>query len=238
MRAFFRAPASTTGMRILAPSAVLFMLLVGPGALPADANNPIQPGDQINGICTLAFIFDGQGPVSGKVYGLTAAHCVNRVGQSMSTQGHSGFGVVAYKGNDDRSATDFALIEIHPNVHDHVVASVRGHAQYPTGSTVSTETQAGDLLQFSGYGSSFSFTGPTREERQGTLTRDTASVFYLVGPMDFGDSGGPIVHIETGKALGIESRVGAPFGSDEGPTIEGILNKAAAAGFPLQIRTV
>ena len=41
------------------------------------------------------------------------------------------------------------------------------------------------------------------------------------------------------KALGIVSRLcGAGACSEEGPTVQGILAKAAAAGFPITLRTV
>ncbi len=225
-------------MKTRALAAVALLFLASPALLPADATNPIQPGDQINGVCTLAFIFDGVGPRAGKVYGLTAAHCVNRVGQSVSTAGHANFGTVAYHGNPNSNPWDFALIEIKSAHHSNVVASMRGHPEYPTGYTTWTETAVGDPLQFSGFGFAFSFTGPTREQRVGVLTRDNANTFHLAGPMDFGDSGGPIAHMPTGKALGIESRVGAPWGTDTGPTIEGILAKADSVGFPIQLRTV
>ncbi len=224
-------------MRALSIAAVLLFIFVGMGPASVDANNPIRPGDLINGVCTMAFIFDGQEHLSGKVYAISAAHCFSRVGQSVSTGGHPNFGTVVYMGNDANTRTDFALIEIKSSAHGSVVASVSGHPQYPTGVTSFLETRTGDLLQFSGWGTSFSFTPLTRENRVGVLTTDNVNEFYLAGPLDFGDSGGPIVHIATGKALGIESRVGVPFGSDTGPTIEGILNRLDAAGYPLVIRT-
>jgi hypothetical protein len=71
------------------------------------------------------------------------------------------------------------------------------------------------------------------------LVDDDPGSYGLVGPIIYGDSGGPLVHIPTGKALGLVSRLclGRPC-YDEGPSIEGILARAAARGFTLAIRTV
>jgi hypothetical protein len=46
------------------------------------------------------------------------------------------------------------------------------------------------------------------------------------------------VHIGTGKALGIVSRLCAGACSEEGPTVQGILAKAASRGFSVTLRTV
>ena len=46
------------------------------------------------------------------------------------------------------------------------------------------------------------------------------------------------MHVKTGKALGIVSRLCAGACSEEGPTVQGILAKAAARGFPVTLRTV
>jgi hypothetical protein len=70
------------------------------------------------------------------------------------------------------------------------------------------------------------------------LTYDDAETFGVVGPLIHGDSGGPLVHIPTGKALGSETGLCVGLCTDEGPTVQGILAKAAAAGFPVELRTV
>ena len=53
-----------------------------------------------------------------------------------------------------------------------------------------------------------------------------------------GVQGGPLVHIGTGRALGIVSRLCAGTCSEEGPTVQGILAKAASRGFSVTLRTV
>ncbi|MDQ1710854.1 MAG: hypothetical protein QOE45_304 [Frankiaceae bacterium] len=209
--------------------------------LPAPAHaagGVMQPGDVIStstGGCTLNFLFDGIGANAGKVYFATAAHCVSSIGQDVFNGANQAFGDVAYIGNAASTGTDFAFIQVRAGFA--VSPAVKGWPQYPTGSTVSTQTTAGDQIQQSGYGTSFSFTKPTQEQRKGVLVSDTATVWRFAGAMDFGDSGGPLVHIPTGKALGIESRVCIGACTDEGPTIEGVLGQTATP-FPVALRTV
>jgi hypothetical protein len=224
------------------PAVAALALLAAVLGAPAAADTPaIEPGDyvEVDGTgCTLAFVFDGTGGNAGKVYFLTAAHCVERTGQRAWTDDGGEFGTVRLVGNAGVTAQDYAFIEVDEAKEALVRAGVAGSPQWPTGSTVSGETAAGDVLQQSGWGTAFSFTTPTREWRQGYLTSDTPQVWRFAGAMDFGDSGGPLVHVETGKALGIESRVCIGVCTDEGPTVEGILAKAAARNFGVQLRTV
>lgn len=221
------------------------MALLGAALLPASTESAVGatfgPGDYMESTeqaCTLNFVFDGTGPRAGKVYVGTAAHCVNRVGEPISTDAFPNIGAVVLIGNADVTAQDYALIEVRSDLHGAVRASVRGYPQYPTGYTVSNETRIGERIQASGYGLGFDLTQPTREKRIGVLTYDNAELFEFAGAMMWGDSGGPLVHVPTGKALGIESRVCLGACTDEGPTVEGILAKAAARGYPLQLRTV
>jgi hypothetical protein len=227
-------------MRALAFAGLALLVPLAFGT-PATADTAsIEPGDDLwvgDAGCTLAFVFDGTGGNAGKVYFLTAAHCVERVGQRAETFDAGEFGTVALIGDADVTAKDYAFIEVDEAKESQVSAGVAGSPDWPTGSTVSTETAAGDLLQQSGYGTAFSFTGPTREWRQGALTFDDSEVWGFAGAMDFGDSGGPLVHIDTGKALGIESRICLGVCTDEGPTVEGILEKVADRGFGVQLRT-
>ena len=46
------------------------------------------------------------------------------------------------------------------------------------------------------------------------------------------------MHVGTGKALGIVSRLCVGVCSEEGPTVQGILAKAASRGFSVTLRTV
>lgn len=202
------------------------------------AGGVVQPGDQIwtaVGGCTLNFLFDGVGVNAGKVYFATAAHCVEKIGEDVENASGLVFGDVAYIGNADVTAWDFAFIQVRSGIA--VSPAMKGWPQYPTGYTTAVETAQGDQIQQSGFGTAYSFTKPTQEQRKGILTSDTNQIWRFAGGMDFGDSGGPLAHIKTGKALGIESRVCINVCTDEGPTIEGVLAKIATT-FPVQIRTV
>lgn len=224
------------GLSLLVLAALLFLA-------PATATiGTIQPGDQsVSGGsgCTLNFAFDGVGALAGKVYMGTAAHCVGAVGDSVSSWPYDDFGTVAIIGSAGSAPTDWAFIEVKPEFHRLVKAAVKGHPEYPTGIATRAETDAGDLIQFSGYGMVFGTVAPTQEKRVAVLTEHRQDAVLVLGPVIYGDSGGPIVHIPTGKAISLQSRlclVGACW--EIGPNYEDILRQAAARGFTVQLRTV
>ena len=203
-------------------------------AAPAAASH-IQPGayhETDVGACTLNFVYDG----SGGPYMGTAAHCVERIGDDVRDESGAVFGDVAAIGDADVTAADWALIRVRPEFVGHVNPSVKGHPQYPTGVTTASETSVGDQVQLSGYGVGFGTVPPTREQRRGSLTFDDSETHQVLATLIFGDSGGPLVHVPTGQALGIVSRLCVGLCEEEGPTVEGILAKAAAAGFPVSVR--
>lgn len=211
-----------------------------PGAVQAAAD-PIQPGDEIStsvGSCTLNFIYDGSGAQAGKVFGGTAAHCVSAVGQQVRLGSGEVFGTVAHIGNADVSKDDYAFIEILPSQVPRVSAALKGSPSFPKGVATPAETAVGDQVQLSGYGVGFGLTQPTQERRLGVVTYDDADTHEVIAPLIFGDSGGPLVHVKTGKAYGIVSRLCVGVCEEEGPTVEGLLAKAAANGFTVTLRTV
>jgi trypsin len=227
--------------RRLLAMGILGTLTILAGAMPAAGNhpaNPLQPGDIVNGPvgqCTLNFVFDGQGSLAGNVYFGIAAHCVEP-GNVMSSTGYAAFGTAVY---DDDAFTDFALIQVNTAVVPHVSSTVKGHPGLPTGVTSFAETNVGDTLKFSGYGLGFSSTSVTQERRVGVLISDNASTYCAEGPILFGDSGGPVLHGPTGKALGIVSALSISLVScsPTGPTVQASLNRASLDGFPIALRT-
>lgn len=227
-------------------SALLVAALAAAGvslaAAPAASAAPvIQPGIEIStpvGGCTTHFVFDGVDSQAGKVFIGTAAHCVQKVGDDISTGGTT-FGDVAFIGNEDTSKDDYAFIQVRPEFVSSVSAAVKGHPAYPKAVTSHTQSAVGDQIQFSGYGLGFGLTPITQEKRIGLVAADDADIYEVAGPVIFGDSGGPLVHVPTGGAYGIVSRL--CVGSlcwVEGPTIEGSLAKAKARGFTVVLRTV
>lgn len=196
--------------------------------------NPIQPGDPTSN-CTLDYVFDGS---DGNVYMGIAAHCVGS-GQRVSTHGHGNFGTVVYDAPDG-PLLDIALIEVDEDKESAVDPSVKGHPDVPTGVTDWRNTQAGDPLGVSGHGIATVATPATREQRVGPLVSDDYARFCSDVPASPGDSGGPIFHVESGKAFGIVSRI-SPIecvGTQTGPTVNGFLLQTGDAGFDLTLRTV
>jgi len=216
--------------------AAFFVALAVPGA--ASAATTLQPGAYMEtevGSCTLNFAYTGP---SGQTLLGTAAHCVDHIGQPVRDIEGVQFGTATFIGNADTTATDFAFIAVDPEDVGRVSAAVKGWPAYPTGSTVPAETLSGDSIQLSGYGLGYGTTKTTQEQRTAVMGFDDPEIYDVTGPIHWGDSGGPLVHKRTGKALGIVSRLCAGACSEEGPTVQGILSKAAAAGFPVTLRTV
>jgi Trypsin-like peptidase domain len=206
-------------------------------ALPASASAvTLQPGayhETDAGSCTLNFVYQGSATYLG-----TAAHCVERVGQRVRDIDGIEFGSVAFMGNADVTEEDYAFIQVDSEDLSRVSPAVKGHPTFPRGFTTPAETLTGDAIQLSGYGLGYGTTQPTQEQRQAVMGFDDTEYYTVTGPIHWGDSGGPLVHRRTGKALGIVSRLCAGTCSEMGPTVQGILAKAAARGFSVSLRTV
>jgi Trypsin-like peptidase domain len=215
--------------------AALVLAIALPGA--AQAAVTLQPGayhETDAGSCTLNFAYTG----GGSTYLGTAAHCVASVGQRVRDIEGVEFGSVAFIGDANTTEWDFAFIRVDAEDLGRVSPAVKGHPTFPRGSTTAAETLTGDSIQLSGYGLGYDTTPATQERRQAVMGFDDAELYTVTGPIHWGDSGGPLVHIGTGKALGIVSRLCAGTCSEEGPTVQGILAKAAARDFPVTLRTV
>jgi hypothetical protein len=199
----------------------------------------IQPGDYAvsgNAGCTLGFAFDGVGAVAGRVFFALAAHCVEAVGSEVGLGFDDAMGDVVARGDPAYTATDWALVEVRPGAVSRVRGDVRGLPAYPLGVGLADSTLSLDGVRMSGWGVPFFVTSDTREGRWGTLSFDDSTTFGVTAPIFKGDSGGPVVHVPTGTALGIVSRVCVGICTTEGPTVAGILAAAAEAGFALILR--
>ncbi|HVF19895.1 MAG TPA: trypsin-like peptidase domain-containing protein [Mycobacteriales bacterium] len=228
-----------SALRVLPLVALAATALLAPSASAAPGD--IQPGaySESNGAgCTLNFVYDGVGVNAGRTFIGTAAHCVTKLGDAVMLASGEEFGDVAFIGNEDASAPDYAFIEVRPAFLSRVNPAVKGYPAFPTGVTSPQDTALGDTIQISGHGLGFGFTALTQEKRFALMGFDDDEIHEVTGPIDFGDSGGPLVHVRTGKALGIVSRLCVGVCSEEGPTVAGLMAKAAAGGFPVQLRTV
>lgn len=243
MKQWFRRGA------IVAASAAAAAVVATP-AMQAQEAAPIQPGVSIQsegGYCTLNWIYDGTGGLTGKVYGGTAAHCVSRVGERVNlATGSLGdniqeFGSVAYIDND----LDYAFIEVDSALVGQVNPALKGHPAIPTGVSTTETAKRGDTIQFSGNGVGFHLLAPTQEQRIGVLHSNDGTHHYVLGAVSPGDSGGPVADVTDGnKALGLVNTVGLgvvnglPYAGEGGISLEGMFTDAANAGFTVALRTV
>lgn len=205
---------------------------------PGSAQELIQPGALMvapHG-CTLNFMFRGAGPEGARYIG-TAGHCVDRVGQRVGMAGGE-IGTVAFVINHDRD--DFALIQVDEELWEHMSPEVRGIGG-PAGFTTATATSAGDPVALYGHGMVLSSSEATRP-RSGVLTVDDAQEWHAAMPTIFGDSGGPVLHVPTGKAMGVVS--GVWISTDhtrphtvKGTTIERALELLDEAGLAAELVT-
>jgi hypothetical protein len=209
---------------------VLFALLATlPVARQARAaDTPIQPGAQITAPagCTMNFVFRD---AEGAQYIGTAGHCVSGTGVRVSAN-NGEFGTVVYRifaGNND----DFALIEIDPSRYDEVNPSMRRWGG-PTGVTTADTTGIGDTTLQYGYGIGYGSTEVTRP-RAGALWNDNDREYRAEHPAIFGDSGGPVLHGPTGRALGITANISVHLMN--GPTIERVLALLAERGIEVSL---
>ena len=216
---------------------VLVAALMAPGS--THAAETIQPGDYMQtaaGSCTLGFA-----ATSGTVtYFLTAAHCVDGVGQNVQLDDGSVFADVAVEGNNDdlpATADDWALLTVRPSHVSRVVGAVRGIPGSPTGIAQSSETAMLDTLRISGHGVPWFVDPITRENRVGVITYQDTEIYEAIGLDTWGDSGGPIVHQASGQAFGLVSRLCYPLCTSEGPTVQGIFAAARDRGYSLTLKT-
>jgi hypothetical protein len=212
---------------------VLLAAVLVPGR--ADAARTIQPGDEMwsrEGGCTLGFVVAD----ASNVYFMSAAHCVKRVGDNIELTSGTVFADVAAIGSANASSTDWSLLKVRPNYAGLVRAAVRGHEGTPKGYTTWRSTSQFDVIDFSGHGIPWFVTAPTREERSGVLMTEQQPPVHRDGPHTFGDSGGPVVHRRTGKALGLVSELCLGTCTSEGPTVERVLSQARLEGFRVALR--
>ncbi|MCA1813281.1 MAG: S1 family peptidase [Halobacteriales archaeon] len=214
----------------LAALALLLALpLVPAHAVQPEANSFLQPGTEVDtpaGQCSLNFVWVG----GGATYICTAGHCIS-VGQRASTPGIGAWGT----GVMDLSTPDFALIKVDAAK----VGLVRYDVQHwggPTGVATPSNTGAGALLAEYGYGIVFSLAEPTRAKQGVLLSLDDDSFVADTEAVN-GDSGGPFIAKDTGRAVGVVSEFNLPLSTDIGPTVASINAALAAHGYAVTLQT-
>ena len=213
----------------------------------------IQPGMLVNtptgSQCTGGFVFDGTGAQAGRHYLGLAAHCVEaKVGEPVADAKGNAFGTVAMSvWPYDNYAEDYAFVEIDPAAYPRVDPALAGHPSIPSGVLPAGGGAVGDRVQFSGWGFVTESKTYTREQRVGLLKNTTDRLWFAWGIISNTDSGGPVVHLPSGGAMGSVSNFCVPLPVDHGegfepgctgwgPTVAGILADAARRGFTAEVR--
>lgn len=199
--------------------------------------SPLRPGASLRsgtGSCSFNFVFytPGTKSAASKAYIGTAAHCTEKVGEAVTQPDLGEVGTVVYDSDLAGSDVDFTLIQLYPKIVKQTNPTVL-HWGGPTRSATPEDLAVGDQVDVYGYGvgvGSFEQTRP----RYGFLVGYTEKEYQADMPAVNGDSGAPLIHHETGAALGIISRYGTegvPPTTDLGPLMGWILDELDAAGF-------
>ena len=217
----------------------------------AQTSETIQPGMLVRyaegpGGCTANFVYDGLGRLAGKTYIGIASHCVSHLTDpTVLDAARVPFGRVVHRNWPLKTIRDdWALIEIFPARLGDVDPAQRGNPQFPAGVAEVNDVKVGDEVRISGYG--FPYYMAVRSQRSGITTFWDGTYFDLLGPIGNGDSGGALVHVPTGKALGIVSAYCVPtnWTSEHlalgctafGPSTAEVIRGMADKGFPVRMR--
>lgn len=201
---------------------------------------PLRPGSSLGGYCTFNFVFyrPGTATKAPKAYIGTAGHCTDKLGEEAELAGTGIIGKVVYDSDLVKSGVDFSLIEIDPAFVSQTNPEVRVWGG-PTRPATVEDFAVGDQVDVHGYGVGVGATEQTRP-RSGALFSWTEKEYQADMPAVNGDSGAPLIHHETGAALGIISRYGftVPPSTDLGPLMTWILEELDKAGFDVRLATV
>jgi hypothetical protein len=208
-------------------------------------SSPIRPGSSMGG-CTYNYIFyevvyptpDVPDPVPDVFIG-TAGHCTDEPGDRTSMPSLGEIGTVVYDSDVAGKDVDFSLIQLDPERVAQTNPQMRGFVG-PKGVATTGMLAVGDQVDVYGYGIVFGSREETRP-RFGVLTDWTENEYVADMPAVNGDSGSPLLHDESGFALGVISRYGldqVPPSTDVGPLISWALQEVRAAGFDVVLATI
>lgn len=227
-------------------------LLLGAVAAPVEAakvrktpawggpESPLRPGSSLGGYCTFNFVFykPGTKTQAPKAYIGTAGHCTDKIGEVPEHAELGPIGKVVYDSDLMESTVDFSLIELDPAIVGQTNPEVLGWGG-PTRVVEATDLELGTQVDVYGYGLGVGETEQTRP-RSGYLVAWTEQEYQADMPAVNGDSGAPLIHHETGAALGIISRYGltVPPSTDQGPLMTWILSELKSVGINVKLATV
>jgi hypothetical protein len=201
----------------------------------------LRPGASLGGYCTFNFVFfePGTKKRAPKGYIGTAGHCTETLGEVVEQPDLGPIGKVVYDSDLVDSPVDFSLVEIDAAM----IGSTNPEVMVwggPTRSVTEEDLLFGDQIDVYGYGVGVGLNEATRP-RYGYLVGFNENEYQADMPAVNGDSGAPLIHHETGAALGIISRYGiegVPPSTDIGPLMSWIFEELEAAGFKVKLATV
>ncbi len=203
----------------------------------------VRPGAPIEGGCVFNWLFTDE---NGGAYVGTAAHCTDLLARVRAGESGEVVGTVVFDSEDvDRAdpRLDFSLIELDRSAVRLSHPAMLGF-DGPGGVVSSSGIMAGDAVGFYGHGQVFGDEEATRD-RTGVVVSVDEQEYRADMPATSGDSGAPVLHLQTGQALGMVSRFGimdvleqqVPT-TDVGPLMEWVLQELATHGFDLELATV
>lgn len=205
-----------------------------------DAASPIRPGASLGRYCTFNFLYYNN--TTAAAYIGTAGHCTEDAGERVVLPGVGVIGTVVYDSDVHAgadAAVDFSLIELDADRVSQAYPGMLGH-DGPHDIYLPGESVLGQQVGLHGYGLLLGEQEATRD-RSGVLITMDDRMYTADMPAVNGDSGSPLLHLETGNAVGIISHYGIgaiPPSTDEGPTMTFILAELARAGFPVHLAVV
>lgn len=236
---------------------LLLALLLTGLAVPARAATPaptIQPGMQVDKAgeawCTGGFVFNGTHRLRGRYYLGLAAHCFeHEIGAVVQDAQGKRIGRLVYSHwTYSTFADDIALVELDRSVYGRISPEVAGRPGMPTGIGNGENITVGDPVGVSGHGFATNMSQRTRERRVGVLENYGKGLWGADTVVSNGDSGGPVVDLRSGAAVGSISNycVPAPVYTSDGyvpgctgygPNLEQFVRLATHDGFPIALRT-
>ena len=227
---------------LLAGSAALADPVPTTDPLPVDqpapdfggSSSPLRPGASLGGYCTFNFVFKE----SDTSYIGTAGHCTDRIGERVRLGTGRTIGSVVYDSDVAGSDIDFSLIRIDADMVGKTSPRMLGTTG-PHGVATPGMFAIGDRIDLYGAGVGFGSIPETRS-RFGILANWNTREYAADMPSVNGDSGAPLLHHDTGYALGVVSRYGVaalPPSTDLGPLLTWILREVRDAGFGIQLAT-
>lgn len=190
------------------------------------------------GYCTYNFAYytPGTAKAAPKAYIGTAGHCTDTLGERMRHPELGEIGTVVYDSDLVQSPVDFSLVELDPAIVSKTNPTVL-HWGGPTRVINEEDLAVGEQIDVYGYGVGVGINEATRP-RYGYLVGFTENEYQADMPAVNGDSGAPLLHHQSGAALGIISRYGiegVPPSTDMGPLMPWILEELGKAGFNVRL---